>query len=1063
MKTFRQLSLISSLFFLLALGAGRSQAEDIDLFVGSPPATGNLPNVLIIFDNTANWNQPFANEKSALRTLFQNMPINADNSAKLNIGLMLFTETGNPNNNTDGGYVRAALRPMTPANKTTYANLINSLDQSADVSNGGKAGLTMAEAYRYLSAGVPRSGNGKTKTDFTGNTGANWKNPTFTAASKAASQAVYALPGNALASVDSNQYLVPGSGGCRKNYIIYISNSAAQDNNSDITTGEGMLTAAGGSKTPINISPSGSKENPSDEWARFMKQSDLDVTTYTIDVNRVTNGQGPGWSALLKSMAGVSQGKYFSVTVDAAVGASEFANALNQALAEILAVNTVFASVSLPVSVNTQGTYLNQVFIGMFRPDAAAAPRWNGNLKQYRLGASGNQIELQDANGASAVNGQTGFIGECVRSYWTPTTPDTYWTFKPQGLCPIPGNVTDPNYYAVSNSPDGSIVEKGGQAYVLRSSTARNIKTCSKTFGSCTALTDFAVANTDIDAGTLGVASGQRDDLVRWARGLDVLDEDIDGVTTAEMRPSVHGDVVHSRPVAINLGTDAAPKVTVFYGGNDGVFRAINGNRVTTVTSPTQGNVVPGGEYWSFVPPETFPILKRLQANAPMIKFPNVTDASARVKDYGMDGAITALQSSSGAWIYSTMRRGGRVLYSFNVNNTDPGAVTLKWKVGCPKNLVSGSAADDTGCSAGFSGIGQTWSTPKVLITENAPGTPYLLMGGGHDLCEDADPNTCSATSKGRKVYVLNANTGALVQTFDTDRPVVAEVTLVPDLTTNLVKYAYVVDMGGNVYRINIGATAAGSWTMTRVAALGCATPATCSANRKFEFAADVIAEGDGYALLVGSGDREKPLLYTSGSSVVNSVANYFFKIQDKPLDANWLSDETTHCGGGSPYLCLASLQPITGLTAPTPEQLAAKKGWYLAMGSMEQVVTSAITIFGTVTFSTYEPNVPDANSCSNELGIARVYNIDVNSATSLNGTNSRFEVLPPVGLPPSPVAGMVHLDNNPNAEPAGTGPEVAFCIGCSGRSPLEAEEPPVPPTGLPTIPKSRVYWYIEK
>ena len=39
---------------------------------------------------------------------------------------------------------------------------------------------------------------------------------------------------------------------------------------------------------------------------------------------------------------------------------------------EIQAVNSVFASVSLPVSVNTEGTFLNQVYIGMFRPDEKA-------------------------------------------------------------------------------------------------------------------------------------------------------------------------------------------------------------------------------------------------------------------------------------------------------------------------------------------------------------------------------------------------------------------------------------------------------------------------------------------------------------------------------------------------------------------------------------------------------------------------------------------------------------------------------------------------------------------
>ena len=67
------------------------------------------------------------------------------------------------------------------------------------------------------------------------------------------------------------------------------------------------------------------------------------------------------------------------------------------------------------------------------------------------------------------------------------------------------------------------------------------------------------------------------------------------------MRPSAHGDVVHSRPVAVNYGTDASPKVVVFYAGNDGVLKAINGNRTASI-----GSVAAGKEIWSFVPPEFF-------------------------------------------------------------------------------------------------------------------------------------------------------------------------------------------------------------------------------------------------------------------------------------------------------------------------------------------------------------------------------------------------------------------------------------------------------------------------
>jgi type IV pilus assembly protein PilY1 len=66
-----------------------SRGEDIDLFVGAPATTTNAPNVLIILDNTANWNQAFTNEKAALVSLFGGLPVD-----KFRVGLMLFTETG---------------------------------------------------------------------------------------------------------------------------------------------------------------------------------------------------------------------------------------------------------------------------------------------------------------------------------------------------------------------------------------------------------------------------------------------------------------------------------------------------------------------------------------------------------------------------------------------------------------------------------------------------------------------------------------------------------------------------------------------------------------------------------------------------------------------------------------------------------------------------------------------------------------------------------------------------------------------------------------------------------
>lgn len=1006
MKNYFLKSLLVAALLAFYLSA---MAEDIDLFVGAPPSATDVPNVLIVLDNTANWNTGFTNEMAALASVMNALP--AD---KFRVGLMLFTETGGGNSGNDGAYVRAAIRLLDSANKTKYQALVNSLHITDDKSNGGKIGKAMEEAYLYFSGGYPHAGNNKNKTDYTGNTSGT-----------ASSNAIYALPNNALPSKAGWPYASPVVATCAKNFIIYISNGPAQDNNADITQATTALAALGGSTTVIPISPSGSQTNVADEWSRFMHKSSLGLVSYSVDINKTTTGQGPGWTALLKSVAGVSSGKYFDVSSSG----TQIVDTLTSIFSEIQSVNSVFASVSLPVSVSTQGTFLNQVYIGMFRPDQDSFPRWNGNLKQYKLGYSGGVLQLLDADDAAAINGNTGFIAECARSFWTPTILDSYWSFRPDGACLLANS-------DISNYPDGNIVEKGAQAYKLRSTTTRTVKTCSPT--SCTTLTNFD--NTTVTQGMLGAASTtERDALINWQRGQDIDDEDIDAITTAEMRPSVHGDVVHSRPVAINYGTDASPSVAVFYGGNDGVLRAINGNRAASI-----GSAAAGSELWAFVAPEFYSKIKRIRDNTTTISFPGNTVGTPPplAKDYGVDGPITAYQQGTTAWIYASMRRGGRALYAFDVSTAASPA--FKWKVGCP------NAGNDTGCSAGFTGLGQTWSSPVVLKSTGygAGALPMLIVGGGYDTCQDADPNSgCSSSSKGSKIYVLDADTGALLKTFDTDSSVIAEITVVPD-SAGLAKYAYTADLGGNVYRISgadasspIDATAPANWTITKIAALGGAG----ADNRKFMFAPDVLDDNGTYMLLLGSGDREKPLATFTAAA---AVENRFFMIKDKPTEAGWLTAENSICGAN--VICTASLMAITTSSTPTATDLAAKKGWYLALASSEQVVTSAITVFGTVTFSTHRPTVPLAGTCSG-LGTAAVYNIEYTNAAPRSGADRGVHLMGD-GLPPSPVAGMVTLDS---------GATVPFIIGGGHTSSLQGGDPPAPTAVM--RPKGRIYWNIKK
>ncbi|MES2181371.1 MAG: PilC/PilY family type IV pilus protein [Pseudomonadota bacterium] len=1040
-----------------------AKAEDIDLFVGAPPASAaDLPNLMIVLDNAANFSSSASNctypdgsaptlngtaggiEQCALYQAISGITVPVVNGVEkptVNIGMMVYNannirDINNANcGGANGGCLVQPLIPLNTANKTAFLTWIKSWKTTGGAGSGyikasGEAtGAAMQETWAY----------------FAGRTG---------------------LSGRSYLSIKPAAV-------CNNNYIIFVGNSYTSAGTPGDSTGDkGPKGALEGSNSTadMNVSPaatpsqkaailstlnttcgaytfpSSSHENKgfyADEWARYM--SGQKITTYTIGVLG-SNCQAQ-YAALLTSMAEYGNGNYYPTT-----DYTTLVSAFRQILSEVQSVNSVFSSVSLPVSVNTQGTFLNQVYIGMFRPDKHGLPRWYGNLKQYKLGYVGNSTTLQllDADNTRAISSSgSGFVAECARSFWTPVTPDNYWTFLSIANCT--------GYSAQSNTPDGNLVEKGAQAYQLRSTPTRTVKTCSPTTASttCTALTDFN--NSNVTPSMLGttVTATERDALVNWQHGLDVDDENEDSLTLTQTRPSVHGDVVHSRPVAINYGTDAAPQVVVFYGGNDGILRAVNGNRTASI-----GSAAAGSELWAFVAPEFYSKIKRIRDNTVPISFPGYTTGTTTTtttptgtttttttptplpKDYGVDGPIVAYQDASSTTIFAAMRRGGRVLYALNV--TIPASPAFKWKIGCP------NAGDDTGCTSGFTGLGQTWSAPKVLKAGGYGSgvSPMLIMGGGYDTCQDADPNTgCSSFSKGTKIYVLDANTGALLKTFNTDSSVIADLTIVPD-STGLIKYAYAADLGGNVYRISgadanspIGTTAPASWTITKIATLG----GSGTDNRKFMFPPDILDDNGTYVLLLGSGDREKPL---SSYISATAVENRFFVIKDKPTDATWLTLENTTCGAN--IICTNSLFAITS-TTPTQTELATKsKGWYLPLASTEQVVTSAITVFGTVTFSTHEPTAPAAGQCSS-LGTAQVYNLNYTNAASTSGT-VRGQVIAGGGLPPSPVAGMVTLDN---------GTTVPFIIGANPGSALQGGNPP-PPSSV-VRPRSRVYWNIKK
>jgi len=508
-KNVRLKSLLGSFVLCLLGGLSQPQADfdpvndDTDIFLANPNVASQRPNILLFIDNTANWTTAFTNEKAALVDVIDGL------GDQFNVGTMLFPETGGSNDNVDGGYIRMGIRQMsndTHPNQTTLKNIYSGFDVNDDKGNNATPSEGMIEVYRYFSAGKSRASHGKIKSDYTANA---------THEAVLASLGDHPLP----ASPSSNSnYISPIVDECQKNFLIYLSNGPANENANSLSAAEDELSGLGVDVTSsgiISINPDGDEGSWFDEWARYLANADLNgsattgephVTTYVVEVDPGSQNTDLAWTALLKSVANVGKGEYFSVSSGS--GGAAITEALENIFTQIQAVNSVFASTTLPVSINVRGTNLNQVYIGVFRPDESKAPRWFGNLKLYKLDFDETlgTLFLADANGDAAENPATGFILDDAPSFWTEDETPDFWAYR----------TDEENNDVDSDLPDGSLVEKGGSAQQLRKAYAtdhstRNLYTCTgscpTTTGSLLSDTPFATSNSDISNAALGLGT----------------------------------------------------------------------------------------------------------------------------------------------------------------------------------------------------------------------------------------------------------------------------------------------------------------------------------------------------------------------------------------------------------------------------------------------------------------------------------------------------------------------------------------------------------------------------
>ena len=996
-----------AVFMVLAHSVLPSRADDTDLFNQPPGTNPPAPNILFILDNTANWSR--ASQKwvgSATAGDAEILAIKnfvAGLTKPANVGLMEYTVTGQA-----GGYVRYGVRDMTvAANNTALQNIlsgisVNSPAEKVNQSSGSIAN-TLYEAWLYLKGSASWAGM-DASADYSGNTG-------LTPAGKSLTGG-FAYKG----SSSNAAYNSPIGTNCAKTYIIFIGNngpaaSPAAPANTDP------------SSTTLSTNSYTTTPDVQSAWTRFIHlRPDLargsvaaangSVTTYTIDAYNAQ--QNTAYTTVLKNMAREGGGKYYQAGSDIALQSN-----LQNILAQIQAVNSVFASATLPVSVSVRGAYLNQVYLGVFRPDANSQPNWIGNLKQYKLGVDTTitppSLFLADSLGAAAENQTTGFVNPSAVSMLT--QPSTFW---------------DPLYYVNSqgvggnsDSPDGDLVEKGGTAQYLRttfatSQSARNIYTCTGPTGSCAAgsllsSTPFNTTNTAITSSLLGAASTtEHDAIINWVRGGNANQDDPTPLSSTDTNPAVastsirgfsHGDVLHARPAVINYGR-TTDDIVVYYGSNDGMLHAVKGGPTLT-----NGD---GNELWGFIASEHFSQFKRMRDHTPII-------APANPKPYFMDGSPTAYTFSSAndgkidytrgdkAYLFIPMRRGGRFIYAMDVSN--PLAPKFLWK--------------RRSIDPGFAELGQSWSDIRVAKLRYQTN-PVLVFGLGYDAAAN-DPTIQGIATMGRGVMVLDATTGNPIWQAGTSpggatyNKIVAGMTYAMPATVALydsdgdgnIDRIYTVDTGGNVWRINVDDANPANWTVNQLASLG----GTGANARKFLYQPDIIPADTANnfdSLLLGSGDREHPF--------DTAIINRYYMIKDNHgLNATRLSPiiegtpGLTSGAAGQLYDATSNL-----LQVGTTTQVAAAKtamgnasGWYVILGTGEKVVGGSTTLAGTVFFGTNAPTPVAVNACVGNLGQARLYalsylngsaTIDENKTGTLT-TADRYFTRAGGGYPPTPIA----------------------------------------------------------
>jgi len=358
-------------------------------------------------------------------------------------------------------------------------------------------------------------------------------------------------------NIGSN-YITPIDAPCTSNHIVLLSDGKPTRLGNDTKDRIKSLT---GKSACTNLSANGSGITDPDTLT--FGECGIDLVNYLYTADQSTSSVGKNLAdiqniqthAIGFQLDAGSDGATFLDEIAKAGGTNNFIDASNPAalvaalqgiVTSITQKSRTIARVANTIDVSTLASSRKEVYVPLFTAQPNN-PRWPGNFKGYTFDpVTGNLVD--NSATPKPVFTPTGDFDPNTRSYWLPA----------------------------GDADDGGNVTKGGVArYLDPTDTTTRVTYTDDGPGTSRSLQSLDAANTTLTGnpslfGLPSATAAQIAELINWARGVDVDDEDGDPATT---RRNFVGDALHTDPLIANYSGN---KRVAYFMTNEGYLHAID-------------------------------------------------------------------------------------------------------------------------------------------------------------------------------------------------------------------------------------------------------------------------------------------------------------------------------------------------------------------------------------------------------------------------------------------------------------------------------------------------------